>query len=270
VNKFVISPYIENFSFTEPNYDRMETYYTDDEQSIATLKEKYKIEIVGKASNIVHVDPNFKTTASVRLIMRGTGNKVYIGKPIGETSQLHLHAEFHRNNSTLVVSDLHNWPVRLSLISYHDNQTIIWGKGATTNGTSMTVQFPESIVAVGDDCMFATDTWMRNSDMHGLYDLATGKKINNPGNIILQPHVWVGQYAYLLGDVLVGYGTTIGAQSLVKGILEPCSVYAGSPAKKLRENTTWNREPEAELPQQTIDLINECKLKFSYPNKHNF
>lgn len=250
---------IDDFFYTPPKNDDMQKYCTDNQDDIAKLKE-LKIEVTGGGNpNTVYLSENFKNNFSVKLFFQGRDNVVIIGKTIEDHCNLDMIAEFHANNTTLIIGDLSHWLVRLSVISCHDNQLIIWGRGSTSFGTSLTCQMPNKIVAVGDDCMFATNTWIRNTDMHGFYDLNTRKKINKEGNTIIQPHVWIGQDVAVLGDVMIGYGSIAGAQSLVKGNLSPCSIYAGTPSKKIREETTWERTSNDEISEETLDFLGMCK-----------
>ena len=52
-------------------------------------------------------------------------------------------------------------------------------------------------------------------------------------------HVWVGRDVGILCAEKIGYGSIIGAKSLVKTNIDPTSCYAGIPAKKIRRNVSW-------------------------------
>ncbi len=53
------------------------------------------------------------------------------------------------------------------------------------------------------------------------------------GGITIEDDVWVGSNSIILDGTHIGQGCVIGAGSLVRGILEPYSVYAGNPLKKI-------------------------------------
>src|SRR5690606_3529047 len=102
--------------YTESQEDKLIHYNTSNANDLKILKEKYKIEVIGKQSNSVYVHTDFNTNAMVKFVIRGIGNKIYIGKPINNISKLKLYAEFHQDNSTLIIADQHHWPIKLSLI----------------------------------------------------------------------------------------------------------------------------------------------------------
>ena len=250
---------IDHFFYTPPTF-HSKLYVTNKKDDLMELASRFKIDVAGNGLNYIYIDDDFINTAKINFAFRGQNNVIIIGKPITQAF-LKLSAEFKGDDCTLIISDLSHLPVRLSIIFYNSHQLIVWGKETTSNGTAITAQFDNSVIAVGDDCMFATNTCMRNSDMHGIYDLSTMKKINKYGNMILQPHVWIGQDSFLLGNMLIRYGSIVGVQSLVKGEVEPCCLFAGTPAKKIKSNVSWNRGSSEELPKNVIDLLGLCKNK---------
>ena len=52
--------------------------------------------------------------------------------------------------------------------------------------------------------------------------------------IILWNNVWIGRGCILLPGAVIGDNVIVGANSLVKGVLESNSIYAGSPAAKIK------------------------------------
>ena len=55
------------------------------------------------------------------------------------------------------------------------------------------------------------------------------------GLVTLKKHSLIGSSSVLLPGVVVGEGTTVGAMSLVSKNLDDWSVYAGIPAKKIKD-----------------------------------
>ncbi len=54
------------------------------------------------------------------------------------------------------------------------------------------------------------------------------------GGIIIEDDVWLGANVTVLDGAIIRRGSVVGANSLVSGELEPYSVFAGSPAKKIK------------------------------------
>lgn len=55
------------------------------------------------------------------------------------------------------------------------------------------------------------------------------------GNVLIARHSIVGTGSVILPNVIFGEGASVGALSLVKNNLEPWGLYAGVPAKKIKE-----------------------------------
>ncbi len=121
---------------------------------------------------------------------------------------------------------------------------MFWGYGSTAVSFGLIeVEGQGYSFAVGDDALISSGVVMRNFDMHSIVDLATGHRLNNPVNTVIEQHVWLGQDAYMLGCERIGYGSIIGARAFVKGVIPPKSIAAGMPARVLATNRSWGRSP---------------------------
>lgn len=80
---------------------------------------------------------------------------------------------------------------------------------------------------------------------HGNYDLHDGNNplecipINRPlhyvGPIIIERNSWIGDGVVILGNVTIGEGSIVGANSVVTKSIPPLSVAVGSPAKVIKK-----------------------------------
>ncbi len=123
-----------------------------------------------------------------------------------------------------------------------DGQFLFWGRGASAVGCSIELEGTGQGIVVGDDALISMGVWIRNYDMHAMHDLATGLRITRPPvDTVIERHVWLGQDALLLNCERIGMGTVVGARSLVKGVLPPRVVAAGTPARIIREGVSWGR-----------------------------
>lgn len=100
---------------------------------------------------------------------------------------------------------------------------------------------------IGDRCMISARVFVGNSDEHAIYDLATGARINLDSDVYIDDHVWLGRDVTIGKGSKIGRDTVIGQGSYVTGTLEPNCVYAGVPARKRREGTTWSRGDDASI-----------------------
>jgi len=134
-------------------------------------------------------------------------------------------------------------------------QFLFWGIGASAIGCSIELEGERQGLVVGDDDMLSSGVWIRNYDMHAMHDLRTGVLISHPPiTTIIERHVWIGQDALLLSCERIGMGTIVGARSLAKGIIGPCLVAAGTPARPIRGEVSWGRHTYGMSAQERLSL----------------
>ena len=79
------------------------------------------------------------------------------------------------------------------------------------------------------------------------------------GRIVIKDNVFIGKGTTILRGVTIGENTIVGACSLVNKSLEPNSVYAGVPAKRICSIEEYRDKFIADMPQ--FDLQNYKKNK---------
>jgi maltose O-acetyltransferase len=82
--------------------------------------------------------------------------------------------------------------------------------------------------AIGSDVLICTDTHEIASDKR-----RAGKTIFS--SIKIEDGCWIGARATILSGVTIGHGCIIAAGSLVNKNCEPNGIYAGVPAKRIRD-----------------------------------
>jgi acetyltransferase-like isoleucine patch superfamily enzyme len=138
-------------------------------------------------------------------------------------------------------------------------QWLYWGEGATAVGVRISIEGEEHGVAVGDDCMISSDVGISNHDMHTLFDIETEEIVNEqPVDVLLEQHVWLGESARLLGTERVGFGSVVAGGAFMKGAAEPMTVVGGVPAKLIRSGTSWSR-PVRDVEHLTLDRLNRLR-----------
>lgn len=110
-------------------------------------------------------------------------------------------------------------------------------------------------VKIGKDCMFSNDIDLFCGDGHAIFDIQTGRRLNecnidNKTKIIIGNHVWVGLRCLILSSS-IGKSSIIGARSVVKGKIDDNCIAVGNPAVVKKHDITWSRNNYA------MD-INEC------------
>jgi hypothetical protein len=130
-----------------------------------------------------------------------------------------------------------------------------WGRGATCNDGNFVLGAggKGTTVAFGEDCMLSQRVGVRSADSHGVFDLATLQAMNPEADILVGPHVWLGNGSSLLKGIEIGMGTIVGAGAIVTADLGPYSLCVGTPARVLRRGVSWTRNAVAtEAEKQQI------------------
>lgn len=113
------------------------------------------------------------------------------------------------------------------------------GTSAHVGGNFFTQE--DSYIILGDDCMLSTNVFVRASDSHSIYAADTRQRINRAAPVLIHRHVWISRAVSINKGVVIGEDTVVGQGSIVSGRLDPGSVYAGVPARKLRDGVFWDR-----------------------------
>ena len=124
--------------------------------------------------------------------------------------------------------------------------------GARTTMVQGSIQLHEpGEIVFGEDCMISSQVYVALSDIHPIFDRATGQRINPAASVHVGDHVWAGLRCMILKGAKIGDGAVIAAGAIVSGDMPAHAVIAGAPARILREGVTWRRdfsetvEPEA-------------------------
>lgn len=97
-------------------------------------------------------------------------------------------------------------------------------------------------IRIGADCMISSQVYVSLSDMHPIYDRASGTRINPPASIDIGDHVWLGLRCMVLKGARIGDGAVVAAGAMVTDRVPSNSIAAGAPARVLRENIEWCRD----------------------------
>jgi acetyltransferase-like isoleucine patch superfamily enzyme len=151
------------------------------------------------------------------LFVRGAGATVFVGPG----SRL-PHGELHCGGGSSVV---------------------LVGQATGTWHPTLDARNGGSIIAERDQ-LWATDVIISTDDMHRIADAVTGDRVNSyGGRILLGSHVWLGREVMVFGGAALGDDVVVGARSLVRAHEFPSRcVIGGTPARVIREGTTWSRD----------------------------
>ncbi len=121
-----------------------------------------------------------------------------------------------------------------ALLDTQENGRIVIGRGSAIG--PFLVIYGSGGVILGENCSIAGQS-MIVSSTHTVGD--TTMPIRAQGYsakaILIEDDVWLGANCTVLPGAIIGRGTIVGANSLVRGTLPPMVVAVGSPARAIRQ-----------------------------------
>lgn len=89
-------------------------------------------------------------------------------------------------------------------------------------------------IIIGDDCLIGPNVQILTIN-HATSPKERLKKANYAENIHIENNVWIGAGAIILPGISIGSNAVIGAGSVVTKSVQANCLYAGNPAKKIRQ-----------------------------------
>jgi acetyltransferase-like isoleucine patch superfamily enzyme len=176
--------------------------------------------VIEGENNTVHIGAGARL--GVNMTVRGRGNRIEIGPAC------HLHGFIN-----VLCSQ-----ARLAI-----------GAATTMVQGSIQIHEPGEIV-FGEDCMISSQVYVALSDIHPIFDRATGERINPAASVYVGNRVWAGLRCMILKGAHIGDGTVIAAGAIVSGEMPAHAIVAGAPARVLRQGIVWRRDfSETVTPQ---------------------
>lgn len=166
---------------------------------------------------------------------RSCGNKIVFGNNFYCNS---LKIVFKGNNNNLIVGDNVKFTGHILIVG--SNRRVEIGSDTTAQGVYILSR--DEDVSIGKDCMFSREIEIRSTDVHKIYDLTTGERLNLAKKIMIGDHVWVAARVIISKGTIIPDGCVVGAASFVnKEFSISNSIIAGTPAKIVKENIRWER-----------------------------
>lgn len=109
-------------------------------------------------------------------------------------------------------------------------------------------------IFIGNHVMFGPNVFIitgnHRIDIIGRYmsDIKDSEKFpEDDQDVIIEDDVWIGANAIILKGVTVGEGSVVAAGSVVTKNIEPYSIYAGIPAKKIRNRFSKEQQEKHKM-----------------------
>lgn len=141
---------------------------------------------------------------------------------------------------------------KYGMLYMRPNALLQIGKDFSIQGNYSICVDSDSIVSVGNECMFSSDIILQSGDGHAIFDISTGENINSTyairkaREITIGNHVWVGMRAVILYNTRIGDGSIVGAMSFVKCKIPNNCIAAGVPARIIKKNIVWCKDNGSE------------------------
>lgn len=191
-----------------------------------------------------------------RQTQRGEGHALSYGDSLLYHCTIEL---MGRGNTLEILPGARLWDVTLRLIGenlhcrigghsrLHGGQYILEDKNSRLSiGEGSTIYSPMCVVneggaiQIGNDCMIAYGTDLRNSDGHSILDGTTRQRINVARDITVHDHVWIGAQCQVLKGVTIGSRAIVAARSVVTKDVAAGQLVGGVPTRVIRENVDWD------------------------------
>lgn len=219
------------------------------------------IQVEGSTDLLIGLAHPDRRIGTIHIVNRGTGHTIMLGIPHPQASP-NIRLRLSASNSRIAFPDMrcsNLWLPDVFLRS--DAQTLFWGASTSAVHAQIELEGRGSGLFVGDDCMLSSGIWIRNHDMHTIFNVEDGAIINTPSPaMVIEQHVWIGQGALILGADRIGYGSIIGAMSLAKEAIPPKSLAVGAPARVIKQGVSWTRHAHFVDPE-TRELVNRLAAK---------
>ncbi len=177
----------------------------------------------------------------------------------GENNEVTIGPCKRKSNLSIRINGNNN-KINLTGIAHIKNLSIIIGSQIQANGAILNIgdnltigddckillYNTGNICQIGQDCMISSNITIRCGELpHLLFDIESGEYLDKSDGVFIGDHVWIGERTYLMKRARIPNGCIIGCSSIVtKNFEEENCVIAGNPAKIVRENIIWFRDPK--------------------------
>ncbi len=184
--------------------------------------------------NHIDISKEMLKTGNGLIEILGFNNNIIIRPPL---ACAHIHLKVHGNNSVDIGEHCVLNGLNIQLIA---PGSLRIGGRTGFNGHSYIHMHESAKIEIGENCLIAESTNFSTSHVHKIIDVATGERLNPPGDVIMEDHVWSAGSVSLWGGAHIGRDSVVGRGSFIsRQSFPPNSLIVGAPARVVREGVTW-------------------------------
>lgn len=192
------------------------------------------VEIVDRgARNRVVIAPDVLANGTGTITFDGDDNEVVI-----EAACILSEARIHLRSRCRFVAGYQSRLNAIEVYAHEAGHVMIGSDNYFTWHARLYLHEPGTIT-IGSRCGIASGTLFTVSDMHPIFDRATGERINPPRDVTVEDEVWISQDVAVLKGAHVGRGSVVALRAVVTGAIPAHCIAAGIPARVVRENIFW-------------------------------
>jgi acetyltransferase-like isoleucine patch superfamily enzyme len=193
--------------------------------------------IVGnEAANHVHISAATRERCNGTIVLHGEGATFAMEDPIAGA---YLYCTM---SSDAEISIGHQCIYgNLTLHALDSGARIVIGNNVGLNGNVELGTHERATISVGDNCLFAGGVTVVASDIHHIYDIESGERINPARDISIGADVWVAAHSTVLKGTTIGNMSVVATCSVVTGSFPANCILGGVPAKVIRQGIRWQR-----------------------------
>jgi len=182
----------------------------------------------------------------LRGYVNGSGNRIVV-RGTSSVSSIHL---FVNGNNNRVFIDAESEIKGLGMcignhIPAHEASVEIGPEFTIEAGGRFFLYNSGNRLKIGRECMFSSSITLRCGESpHLIFDRDTGAYLDISDGVTIGDHCWVGEGVYITKSVSIGDDCVVGAHSVVtRRFSEDHVALGGNPARVVRENVQWIRNP---------------------------
>lgn len=190
------------------------------------IKRDRKCFVIPYRGTHISIDPTARIMLHGNLVL----NDHLIGRSRAECLLL------FRENASFTV----NGNVQLyygTTLQVHKDAALTMGEAHINTGGTIICAYK---MTIGQEVSAGRGVFIYDSDHHPVFN-EEGIRINEPKEVMIGDHVWLGLKSTVLKGAEIGSGSVVSAHSLAAGCLPGKAMIATAPARPVKKDISWNR-----------------------------